>query len=88
MPGEKIDLAAGSSTLPFLCGLRLGMDVSKEDMPHMQRRGVEAAVDFVPVHFFAFFLAVWGEFNPPASFAAAVTSKPHVRHSRVLPCAG
>ena len=49
MSGEKIDLAASSSTWPFCYGLRLGMDVSKEDMPHMQRRGVEAAVDFVRV---------------------------------------
>ena len=28
-----------------------------------------------PVHFFAFFLAVWGELTPPTSVVAAVTSK-------------
>lgn len=74
--------------MPFRYGLRPGMDVSKDDMPHMQRRGVEARVDFMPVHFFAFFLAVWGEFAPPTSSVAAVAPKPRVRRSRVLPCAG
>ncbi len=39
--------------------------------PHMIKAGVEAW----PVHFFAFFLAVWGELTPPTSVVAAVTSR-------------
>jgi len=39
--------------------------------PPMIRVGVDPWV----VHFFAFFLAVWGELTPPTSVAAAVTSK-------------
>ena len=39
--------------------------------PHM----IKAGVDPWPVHFFAFFLAVWGELTPPTSVVAAVTSK-------------
>ena len=39
--------------------------------PHMMRAGV----DPWPVHFFSFFLAVWGELTPPTSVVAAVTSK-------------
>ena len=36
---------------------------------------VKAGVDPWVVHFFAFFLAVWGELTPPTSVAAAVTAK-------------
>lgn len=36
---------------------------------------IKAGVDPWVVHFFAFFLAVWGELTPPTSVAAAVTSK-------------
>ncbi|MGB5082916.1 MAG: TRAP transporter fused permease subunit, partial [Burkholderiales bacterium] len=39
--------------------------------PPMIRAGVDPWV----VHFFAFFLAVWGELTPPTSVAAAVTAK-------------
>ncbi len=39
--------------------------------PHMIKAGLEPW----PVHFFAFFLAVWGELTPPTSVVAAVTSK-------------
>jgi len=39
--------------------------------PHMVKFGL----DPWPVHFFAFFLAVWGELTPPTSVVAAVTSK-------------
>ena len=39
--------------------------------PPMIRVGVDPWV----VHFFAFFLAVWGELTPPTSVAAAVTAK-------------
>lgn len=39
--------------------------------PPMIRAGVNPWV----VHFFAFFLAVWGELTPPTSLVAAVTSK-------------
>jgi len=39
--------------------------------PHM----IKAGVDPWPVHFFAFFLAVWGELTPPTSVVAAVTSR-------------
>jgi len=39
--------------------------------PPMVRVGVDPWV----VHFFCFFLAVWGELTPPTSVAAAVTSK-------------
>ena len=39
--------------------------------PHM----IKAGLDPWPVHFFAFFLAVWGELTPPTSVVAAVTSK-------------
>jgi len=40
-------------------------------VPPMIRVGVDPWV----VHFFAFFLAVWGELTPPTSVAAAVTAK-------------
>src|SRR5687767_7934280 len=36
---------------------------------------IKAGVDPWVVHFFAFFLAVWGELTPPTSVAAAVTAK-------------
>ena len=36
---------------------------------------IKVGVDPWPVHFFAFFLAVWGELTPPTSVVAAVTSK-------------
>jgi TRAP-type uncharacterized transport system fused permease subunit len=39
--------------------------------PPMIRQGVDPWV----VHFFAFFLAVWGELTPPTSVVAAVTAK-------------
>ncbi|HEX6319814.1 MAG TPA: TRAP transporter fused permease subunit [Burkholderiales bacterium] len=40
-------------------------------VPPMIRAGVDPWV----VHFFAFFLAVWGELTPPTSVVAAVTAK-------------
>ncbi|MCZ6533235.1 MAG: TRAP transporter fused permease subunit [SAR324 cluster bacterium] len=40
-------------------------------VPHMVNAGIDPWV----VHFFAFFLAVWGELTPPTSVVAAVTSK-------------
>jgi TRAP-type uncharacterized transport system fused permease subunit len=36
---------------------------------------IKAGVDPWVVHFFAFFVAVWGEVTPPTSVSAAVTSK-------------
>ena len=36
---------------------------------------IKAGVDPWVVHFFAFFLAVWGELTPPTSVVAAVTAK-------------
>jgi TRAP-type uncharacterized transport system fused permease subunit len=36
---------------------------------------IKVGVDPWVVHFFAFFLAVWGELTPPTSVAAAVTAK-------------
>jgi TRAP transporter 4TM/12TM fusion protein len=36
---------------------------------------IKAGVDPWVVHFFAFFIAVWGEVTPPTSISAAVTSK-------------
>ncbi|MGQ0752187.1 MAG: TRAP transporter permease [Betaproteobacteria bacterium] len=36
---------------------------------------IKAGIDPWVVHFFAFFLAVWGELTPPTSVAAAVTAK-------------
>jgi len=36
---------------------------------------IKVGVDPWVVHFFAFFLAVWGEVTPPTSISAAVTSK-------------
>ncbi len=38
-------------------------------------RMIEIGIDPWQVHFFAFFLAVWGELTPPISLVAAVTSK-------------
>jgi TRAP transporter 4TM/12TM fusion protein len=40
-------------------------------VPHM----INVGIDPWSVHFFAFFLAVWGELTPPTSVVAAVTSK-------------
>jgi len=39
--------------------------------PHM----IKIGMDPWAVHFFAFFLAVWGELTPPTSVVAAITSK-------------
>jgi TRAP-type uncharacterized transport system fused permease subunit len=39
--------------------------------PAMQKIGINPWV----IHFFAFFVAVWGELTPPTSVSAAVTSK-------------
>lgn len=39
--------------------------------PAMQKVGINPWV----IHFFAFFVAVWGELTPPTSISAAVTSK-------------
>ncbi|MGQ9694622.1 MAG: TRAP transporter large permease subunit [Thermodesulfobacteriota bacterium] len=39
--------------------------------PAMQKMGINPWV----IHFFAFFVAVWGELTPPTSVSAAVTSK-------------
>jgi TRAP transporter 4TM/12TM fusion protein len=39
--------------------------------PHM----IKAGLNPWPVHFYVFFLAVWGELTPPTSIVAAVTSK-------------
>lgn len=39
--------------------------------PAMQKIGINPWV----IHFFAFFVAVWGELTPPTSISAAVTSK-------------
>ena len=36
---------------------------------------IKVGIDPWPVHFFAFFFAVWGELTPPTSVVAAVTSK-------------
>jgi TRAP-type uncharacterized transport system fused permease subunit len=36
---------------------------------------IKVGVDPWVVHFFAFFLAVWGEVTPPTSVSAAITSK-------------
>ena len=36
---------------------------------------IKVGVDEWVVHFFAFFLAVWGELTPPTSVVAAVTAK-------------
>ncbi|MEP4912074.1 MAG: TRAP transporter large permease subunit, partial [Alphaproteobacteria bacterium] len=36
---------------------------------------IKAGVDPWVVHFYAFFLAVWGELTPPTSVVAAVTAK-------------
>ena len=64
----------------FLFGALLGMGlppaptyilVALVIVPHM----IKAGIDPWPVHFFAFFLAVWGELTPPTSVVAAVTSK-------------
>ncbi len=74
-----INLAA-MVVVAFLFGALLGMGLPPAPTyiltalviaPHM----IKAGVDPWPVHFFAFFLAVWGELTPPTSVVAAVTSK-------------
>ena len=74
-----INLAA-MVAVAFLFGALLGMGLPPAPTyiltalviaPHM----IKAGVDPWPVHFFAFFLAVWGELTPPTSVVAAVTSK-------------
>lgn len=77
--------AAGVSLLlmglvAFLFGALLGMGLPPAPtyiltalviVPPMIRMGMDPWA----VHFFAFFLAVWGELTPPTSVVAAVTSK-------------
>jgi len=74
-----INLAA-MVVVAFVFGALLGMGLPPAPTyiltalviaPHM----IKAGVDPWPVHFFAFFLAVWGELTPPTSVVAAVTSK-------------
>ncbi len=74
-----INLAA-MVVVAFLFGALLGMGLPPAPTyiltalviaPHM----IKAGVDPWSVHFFAFFLAVWGELTPPTSVVAAVTSK-------------
>ena len=74
-----VNLAA-MVVVAFLFGALLGMGLPPAPTyiltalviaPHM----IKAGVDPWPVHFFAFFLAVWGELTPPTSVVAAVTSK-------------
>ena len=74
-----INLAA-MVVVAFLFGALLGMGLPPAPTyiltalviaPQM----IKAGVDPWPVHFFAFFLAVWGELTPPTSVVAAVTSK-------------
>ena len=75
----SINLAA-MVVVAFLFGALLGMGLPPAPTyiltalviaPQMIKAGVEPW----PVHFFAFFLAVWGELTPPTSVVAAVTSK-------------
>ena len=74
-----INLAA-MVVVAFLFGALLGMGLPPAPTyiltalviaPEM----IKAGVDPWPVHFFAFFLAVWGELTPPTSVVAAVTSR-------------
>ena len=74
-----INLAA-LALVAFLFGALLGMGLPPAPtyiltalviVPHM----INAGVAEWPVHFFAFFLAVWGELTPPTSVVAAVTAK-------------
>jgi TRAP transporter 4TM/12TM fusion protein len=74
-----VNLAA-MAILAFLFGALLGTGLPPAPTyiltalviaPPMIRAGVDPWV----VHFFAFFLAVWGELTPPTSVAAAVTAK-------------
>lgn len=74
-----INLAA-MAMVAFFFGAILGMGLPPAPTyiltalviaPQMIRVGV----DPWPVHFFAFFLAVWGELTPPTSVVAAITSK-------------
>ncbi len=74
-----INLAA-MVVVAFLFGALLGMGLPPAPTyiltalviaPQM----IKVGVDPWPVHFFAFFLAVWGELTPPTSVVAAVTSR-------------
>ncbi|MCC7487133.1 MAG: TRAP transporter permease [Burkholderiales bacterium] len=55
---------------------------------------IKVGVDPWVVHFFAFFVAVWGEVTPPTSVSAAVTSKiaetsfMHTLYHAILICVG
>jgi TRAP transporter 4TM/12TM fusion protein len=59
-------------------------------VPPMIKSGVDPWV----IHFFAFFIAVWGEVTPPTSVSAAVTSKiaetsfMHTLYHAILICVG
>ncbi len=79
-----IDAAAISvlalAVVAFLFGAVLGMGLPPAPTyiltalviaPHL----IQAGIDPWPVHFFAFFLAVWGELTPPTSVVAAITSR-------------
>ncbi|HEX4926649.1 MAG TPA: TRAP transporter fused permease subunit [Burkholderiales bacterium] len=71
---------AAMAVVAFFFGALLGMGLPPAPTyiitalviaPPMIRAGVDPWV----VHFFAFFLGVWGEVTPPTSISAAVTSK-------------
>ncbi len=71
---------AAMAIMAFFFGALLGMGLPPAPTyiltalviaPHMIQAGAHAW----SVHFFAFFLAVWGELTPPTSVVAAVTSK-------------
>jgi TRAP-type uncharacterized transport system fused permease subunit len=71
---------AAMAVVAFFFGALLGMGLPPAPTyiitalviaPPMIKVGVDPWV----VHFFAFFLAVWGEVTPPTSISAAVTSK-------------
>ncbi|MBF2760362.1 MAG: TRAP transporter permease [Ectothiorhodospiraceae bacterium AqS1] len=75
----SIHLAA-MALMAFIFGALLGMGLPPAPTyiltalviaPQM----IKAGMDPWPVHFFAFFLAVWGELTPPTSVVAAVTSR-------------
>ena len=58
-------------------GALLGTASAGADLHHHRLRCamIRVGVDPWVVHFFAFFLAVWGELTPPTSVAAAITAK-------------
>ena len=77
---RRPSISAAMVVVAFLFGALLGMGLPPAPTyiltalviaPQM----IKAGVDPWPVHFFAFFLAVWGELTPPTSVVAAVTSK-------------